>query len=71
MLAQPPVGHDIGLAGVRGIEPVLVQAAQPAADHVRVALRGAAQADLFDLADMGEVLGTRHVVSMERPICVE
>ncbi|MOA57101.1 hypothetical protein D3C78_1812140 [compost metagenome] len=37
---------------------------------MRVALRGAALADLFDLADMGGMQGflTRHVVSMVRPI---
>ncbi|MNL01583.1 hypothetical protein D3C87_1220580 [compost metagenome] len=39
VLAQPPVRHDVGLAGLGGVQPVLIQAAQPAAHHVRVALR--------------------------------
>ncbi|MNV82595.1 hypothetical protein D3C71_1763400 [compost metagenome] len=70
VFAQPAVGHDIRFARLGRIQLVLVQAAQPTAHHMRVALRGAALADLFDLADMGGMQGflTRHVVSMVRPI---
>ena len=57
VFAQAAVGDDVGLAGVGRVEPVLVQAAQPAAHDMRVSLCGQALANLFDFADMGGVQG--------------
>ncbi|MNS86687.1 hypothetical protein D3C72_1205980 [compost metagenome] len=71
MFPQSAIRHDIGFASLRGVQPVLIQAAQPTAHDMRVALSGAAPAHLFDLADVGGMQGflTRHVVSMLRPVC--
>ncbi len=52
---QFAIGNDVGFAGLRRVEPVVVDAAAPAAQHGAVAIlaaRGVARAEGFDFLDV-------------------